>query len=167
MPLPRFDFRPQLVETIRDYDKVRFAKDVGAGLTVAAVALPLAMAFAVASGLKPEAGLITAMIGGFLISALGGSRVQIGGPAGAFIVIVYGIVERYGLANLVRNCHKHKVRLILCGLNHQPLDIARRSGLLQLFAPSDLPANLDNGIAVALGLDAIAASDGVNRRTRL
>jgi hypothetical protein len=72
----------------------RLTRDVGAGLTVGVVALPLAMAFAIASGLKPEAGLFTAIIAGFLISALGGSRVQIGGPAGAFIVIVYGIVER-------------------------------------------------------------------------
>ena len=94
-------FRPRLFDSLSAYNRQRFSQDVGAGLTVGVVALPLAMAFAIASGLKPEAGLFTAIIAGFLISALGGSRVQIGGPAGAFIVIVYGIVERYGLANLI------------------------------------------------------------------
>ncbi len=96
MPLS-FVFRPRLVEALRGYGRDRFLGDLGAGLTVGIVALPLAMAFAIASGLKPEAGLWTAIIAGFVISALGGSNVQIGGPAGAFIVIVYGIVERYGL----------------------------------------------------------------------
>jgi SulP family sulfate permease len=94
-------FRPRLLDSLHGYNRHRFTQDVGAGLTVGVVALPLAMAFAIASGLKPEAGLFTAIIAGFLVSALGGSRVQIGGPAGAFIVIVYGIVERYGLANLI------------------------------------------------------------------
>ncbi len=94
-------FRPMLFKSLKGYDRQRLARDVGAGLTVGVVALPLAMAFAIASGLKPQAGLFTAIIAGFLISALGGSRVQIGGPAGAFIVIVYGIVQRYGLPNLI------------------------------------------------------------------
>ena len=94
-------FKPKLLEATQGYTRARFYQDVGAGITVGVVALPLAMAFAIASGLKPEAGLFTAIIAGFLISALGGSRVQIGGPAGAFIVIVYGILERYGLANLI------------------------------------------------------------------
>ncbi|HNE60978.1 MAG TPA: SulP family inorganic anion transporter, partial [Ottowia sp.] len=89
-----FSFRPRLLDALVGYDRARFVKDLAAGLTVAVVALPLAMAFAIASGLKPEAGIFTAIIAGFLISSLGGSRVQIGGPAGAFIVIVYGIVER-------------------------------------------------------------------------
>ena len=89
-------FRPKLLDALQGYDKERLIQDVGSGLTVGVVALPLAMAFAIASGLKPEAGLFTAIIAGFLISSLGGSRVQIGGPAGAFIVIVYGILERYG-----------------------------------------------------------------------
>ena len=82
-PLPIARFRPRLIECLQGYDRARFAKDVAAGLTVGVVALPLAMAFAIASGLKPEAGLFTAIIAGFLISLLGGSRVQIGGPAGA------------------------------------------------------------------------------------
>ena len=101
MALPIAPFRPRLFNALQGYDRARFAKDFAAGLTVAVVALPLAMAFAIASGLKPEAGLFTAIIAGFIISALGGSRVQIGGPAGAFIVIVYGIVERYGVGNLI------------------------------------------------------------------
>ena len=94
-------FRPKLFDALQGYTSERFFKDVGAGLTVGVVALPLAMAFAIASGLSPQAGLFTAIIAGFLISLLGGSRVQIGGPAGAFIVIVYGIVERHGVANLL------------------------------------------------------------------
>ena len=99
--LPIAPFRPRLIDALKGYDSAHFAKDFAAGLTVAVVALPLAMAFAIASGLKPEAGLFTAIIAGFLISALGGSRVQIGGPAGAFIVIVYGIVQQYGVGNLI------------------------------------------------------------------
>ena len=95
--LPIAPFRPRLIDALKGYDSAHFAKDCAAGLTVAVVALPPAMAFAIASGLKPEAGLFTAIIAGFLISALGGSRVQIGGPAGAFIVIVYGIVQQYGV----------------------------------------------------------------------
>ena len=96
-----FFFRPKLVDSLKGYTREQLGTDIGAGLTVGVVALPLAMAFAIASGLKPEAGLFSAIIAGFIISALGGSKVQIGGPAGAFIVIVYGILERYGLANLI------------------------------------------------------------------
>src|SRR5678815_738155 len=89
-------FRPKLIECFRDYTSAQFFADLAAGLTVGIVALPLAMAFAIASGVKPEAGLFTAVIAGFIISAFGGSRVQIGGPTGAFVVIVYGIVQQYG-----------------------------------------------------------------------
>src|SRR5574343_686479 len=94
-------FHPRLLDTLPGHDRRRLLADVGAGVTVGIVALPLAMAFAIASGVKPEAGLFTAIIAGFLVSALGGSQVQIGGPAGAFIVVVYGIIERHGLANLL------------------------------------------------------------------
>ncbi len=96
-----FAFRPKLIECLKSYNRETFVADVLAGITVGIVALPLAMAFAIASGVKPEAGIFTAIIAGFIISALGGSRVQIGGPTGAFIVIVYGIVVQYGLANLL------------------------------------------------------------------
>ena len=109
-------FRPRLADALRGYDRQRFLADFGAGLTVGVVALPLAMAFAIASGLKPEQGLVTAIVAGFLISALGGSNVQIGGPAGAFIVIVYGIVERYGLTNLLIATATAGLLLFLLGL---------------------------------------------------
>jgi len=81
-------FRPKLIECLKDYSRADFFADLVAGLTVGIVALPLAMAFGIASGVKPEAGIFTAVVGGFIISALGGSRVQIGGPTGAFVVIV-------------------------------------------------------------------------------
>src|SRR6266567_9621055 len=93
-------FRPRLLETLKDYSTKDFIPDLVAGVTVGIVALPLAMAFAIASGVKPEAGIFTAVIAGFLISALGGTKVCIGGPTGAFIVILYGIGVKYGLDNL-------------------------------------------------------------------
>src|SRR5258706_4823738 len=99
--LSRFYFRPRLLDTLKGYNRKDFLHDLGAGVTVGVVALPLAMAFAIASGLKPEQGIFTAIVAGLVIAALGGSNVQIGGPAGAFIVIVVGIVERYGLTNLL------------------------------------------------------------------
>ena len=105
-----------MLEYLKDYNRGTLAADVGAGITVGVIALPLAMAFAIASGLKPEAGLFTAIIAGFLISALGGSRVQIGGPAGAFIVIVYGIVQQYGLANMLVSTAMAGVLLFVLGL---------------------------------------------------
>ena len=140
-------FRPRLLESLQGYNRKRFAQDVGAGMTVGIVALPLAMAFAIASGLKPEAGLFTAIIAGFLISALGGSRVQIGGPAGAFIVIVYGIVERYGLANLILATAMSGVLLFLMGLF--------RLGNLIRFIPVSVVIGFTNGIAVLIMLSQI------------
>src|SRR5258708_9190762 len=92
-------FWPRLIDELQGYDRSKLAPDLSAGLTVAAVALPLAMAFAITSGLKPEAGLFTAIVAGFLISALGGSRVQIGGPAGAFLGVVLTLVARDGVSN--------------------------------------------------------------------
>src|SRR5258706_11331854 len=88
-------FVPKLAITLRDYNLKQFRSDVSAGLVVGLVALPLAMAFAIASGVAPERGLFTAIIAGFLISVFGGSRVQIGGPTGAFVVIVGGIVSKF------------------------------------------------------------------------
>ena len=135
-------FRPHLVDSLKGYTRQRFYQDVGAGITVGVVALPLAMAFAIASGLKPEAGLFTAIIAGFLISALGGSRVQIGGPAGAFIVIVYGILERYGLANLIIATAMSGVMLFAMGL--------LRLGTLIRFIPVAVVIGFTNGIAVLI-----------------
>src|ERR1700726_2279883 len=94
------DWLPKSVQGLRNYNGQKFVADVVAGVTVGLVALPLAMAFAIASGVPPQAGLYTAIIAGFLISALGGSRTQIGGPTGAFVVIVAGIVVKFGLGGL-------------------------------------------------------------------
>src|SRR5712664_1229301 len=91
---------PKSILLLRGYDRHKFLSDLIAGLTVGLVALPLAMAFAIASGVPPQAGLYCAVIAGFLISALGGSRVQIGGPTGAFVVVVAGIVAKYGIDGL-------------------------------------------------------------------
>ena len=143
--LPRF--RPRLFDALKGYDRARFTSDVAAGLTVAVVALPLAMAFAIASGLKPEAGLFTAIVAGFLISALGGSRVQIGGPAGAFIVIVYGIVERYGVANLIVATAMSGALLMAMG--------ALRLGTLVRFIPVAVIIGFTNGIAVLVALSQV------------
>ena len=92
---------PKLVTTLRTYTRAQFTADLGAGLVVGIVALPLAIAFGIASGVTPQQGLYTAIIGGFIISALGGSRVQIGGPTGAFVVIVYGVIQQHGLDGLL------------------------------------------------------------------
>ena len=141
-PLPIARFRPRLIDALADYDRQRFLKDLGAGVTVGIVALPLAMAFAIASGLKPEAGIWTAIIAGFLISALGGSAVQIGGPAGAFIVIVYGIVERYGVANLLIATACAGILLFLMGLF--------RLGTLVRYVPVSIVIGFTNGIATLI-----------------
>ncbi|MGB7649573.1 MAG: SulP family inorganic anion transporter, partial [Gallionella sp.] len=109
-------FRPRLIDALRGYNRTRFAADVTAGITVGVIALPLAIAFAIASGAKPEAGIFTAIIAGFIISLLGGSRVQIGGPTGAFIVIVYGIIAQYGYANLLICTLMAGVMLVAMGL---------------------------------------------------
>ena len=94
-------FSPKLFSSLRSYSKERLVQDLVAGMIVAVVAIPLAIAFGIASGVSPEKGIITAIIAGFLISLLGGSKVQIGGPTGAFIVIIYGIIQQYGEAGLI------------------------------------------------------------------
>lgn len=144
LPVSLAPFRPRLIAALRGYDRDRFLKDLGAGATVGIVALPLAMAFAIASGLKPEAGLWTAIIAGLLISLLGGSNVQIGGPAGAFIVIVYGIVERYGLANLLIATACAGVLLFLLGLF--------KLGTLVRYVPVSIVVGFTNGIAVLIAV---------------
>lgn len=150
-------FHPKLIDALQGYDRPRFVRDVGAGLTVGVVALPLAMAFAIASGLKPEAGLFTAIIAGFLISLLGGSRVQIGGPAGAFIVIVYGILERYGLANLILATAMSGLVLFLMGLF--------RLGNLIRFIPVAVVIGFTNGIAVLIMLSQVKDFLGLKVQT--
>lgn len=141
-PVPLAPFRPRLFSAMQGYGRDRFLRDLGAGLTVGVVALPLAMAFAIASGLKPEAGLWTAIIAGVLIAVLGGSAVQIGGPAGAFIVIVYGIIERYGVANLLIATACAGVLLFVMGL--------LRLGRLVRYVPVSIVIGFTNGIAVLI-----------------
>ena len=147
-------FRPRLLDALQGYNRARLVQDVGAGITVGVVALPLAMAFAIASGLKPEAGLFTAIIAGFLISALGGSRVQIGGPAGAFIVIVYGILERYGLTNLLIATVMSGAMLFAMGL--------MRLGSLIRFIPVAVVIGFTNGIAVLIMVSQVKDFLGLN-----
>ena len=144
LPIQFARFRPRLLSSMAGYTRERFFKDAGAGLTVGIVALPLAMAFAIASGLKPEAGIWTAIIAGAIIASLGGSAVQIGGPAGAFIVIVYGIVERYGVANLLISTACAGVLLFLLGLF--------KLGTLVRYVPVSIVVGFTNGIAVLIVL---------------
>ena len=136
------------------YNRERFFKDAGSGLTVGIVALPLAMAFAIASGLKPEAGIWTAIIAGAIIASLGGSAVQIGGPAGAFIVIVYGIIERYGLANLLISTTCAGVLLFLLGFF--------KLGTLVRYVPVSIVVGFTNGIAVLIALSQVKDLLGLN-----
>jgi len=135
-------FRPKLVECLKDYSRADFFSDLTAGLTVGIVALPLAMAFGIASGVKPEAGIFTAIIAGFLISALGGSRVQIGGPTGAFVVIVYGIIAKYGLENLL-------ICTVLAGLILVVMGFTRMGAMIK-FIPYPVTMGFTCGIAVLI-----------------
>jgi sulfate permease, SulP family len=135
-------FRPKLLDCWRDYSRQKFYSDLVAGITVGIVALPLAMAFGIASGVTPQAGIFTAVVAGFLISALGGSRVQIGGPTGAFIVIVYGIVAQYGLDNLFVCTIMAGVILIVMGL--------AGLGTVIKFIPLPVTLGFTNGIAVLI-----------------
>ena len=140
-------FRPRLLDELRRYSAEKFTADIGAGLTVGLVALPLAIAFGIASGVKPESGIFTAIIAGFLISALGGSRVQIGGPAGAFVVIIYGIIHQYGLANLLISTMMAGVLLVLMGFTGV--------GMLIRFIPVAVVIGFTSGIAVLIALSQV------------
>ena len=135
-------FVPKLVTTLKDYNRQQFANDLTAGVIVGIVALPLAIAFAIASGVSPERGLITAIVAGFLISALGGSRVQIGGPTGAFVIIVYGIVQKYGLEGLT-------AATLLAGVMLLAMGFARLGSVIK-FVPSPLVTGFTSGIAVII-----------------
>ena len=145
--LPLAPFRPVSVDCIRNYNMHLFSRDVSAGLTVGMVALPLAMAFGIASGVPPEAGIYTAIIAGFLISVFGGCRVQIGGPAGAFIVIIYGIIAQYGLSNLLIATIGSGIILFLMGLF--------KLGSFIRFIPVSIVIGFTNGIAVLIGLSQV------------
>ena len=142
-----FRFKPRLMAHVKTYSRDDFAKDLGAGLTVGVVALPLAMAFGIASGVRPEQGIVTAIVAGFLISALGGSRVQIGGPAGAFVALLYGIVEKYGVANLLIATMMAGVLLFAMG--------AFRMGNLVRFIPVSIVIGFTAGIAVIIAISQV------------
>src|SRR4051812_5034430 len=136
-------FIPKSIVCLREgYTRERLMRDLIAGLVVGIVALPLALAFAIASGVPPERGLYTAVIAGFLISALGGSRVQIGGPTGAFVVIVYGIVAKYGYDGLVVITMMAGAILVILGL--------ARMGALIKFIPYPVITGFTSGIAVII-----------------
>jgi len=135
-------FYPKIVETLKGYTRQQFVKDLVAGIIVGIVALPLAIAFAIASGVSPEKGLFTAIIAGFIISAFGGSRVQIGGPTGAFIVIVYGIVQQYGVDGLT-------IATFLAGIMLMIMGFARFGSVIK-FIPYPLIVGFTTGIAVII-----------------
>ncbi|MEP7222224.1 MAG: SulP family inorganic anion transporter [Novosphingobium sp.] len=135
--------KPKLLTTLRGYTPAQFRGDAVAGVTVALVAIPLSLAIAIASGANPAAGLITAIVGGFLISLLGGSRVQIGGPTGAFIVVVYGVIAAHGYAGLVLATLMAGVILVIAGL--------LRAGTLIEYVPEPVVNGFTIGIAVIIG----------------
>jgi len=137
-----FDFSPKLFETLKNYSARTFAQDAMAGIIVGIVALPLAIAFGIASGVSPEVGIFTAILGGFIVSMLGGSTVQIGGPTGAFIVIVYGIIQRYGIDGLIVATFMAGLLLILMG--------ALKLGTLIKFIPYPIIIGFTAGIAVTI-----------------
>src|SRR4029079_11077734 len=134
--------RPKLLESLPGYTRERLAADLIAGLTVGLVALPLAMAFAISSGVKPEAGIYTAIVAGFLVSALGGSRCQIAGPTGAFVVIVAGIVSKFGVPGLLMCTMMAGVMLVAMGLTGL--------GTAVRYIPRPVTIGFTNGIAVLI-----------------
>ena len=136
--------KPKLITTLADYSPQLFWADLLGGITVAIVALPLSIAIAIASGASPATGLITAVIGGFLISALGGSRVQIGGPTGAFIVVVFGVIEQHGYDGLVLATLMAGVILLVAGL--------MRAGRFIALIPETVIEGFTVGIAIVIAV---------------
>ena len=137
-----FDFKPQLFTTLKSYNRKTFMSDLMAGVIVGIVALPLAIAFGIASGVTPEKGIITAIVAGFIISLLGGSKVQIGGPTGAFIIIIYGIIQKYGLEGLTIATLMAGVFLILFGV--------LKLGTIIKYIPYPIVVGFTSGIAVTI-----------------
>jgi len=137
-----FEFRPVLVSTLKNYNRKTFNSDLLAGLIVGIVALPLAIAFAIASGVSPEKGIITAIVAGLIISVFGGSKVQIGGPTGAFIVIIYGIIQQYGIEGLTIATFMAGAFLIIFGLLHL--------GTIIKYIPYPVVVGFTSGIAVTI-----------------
>lgn len=143
-----FQFKPKLVDTLRNYTRSDFSTDLMAGIIVGIVALPLAIAFGIASGVSPEKGIITAIVAGFIISLLGGSKVQIGGPTGAFIVIIYGIIQQYGLEGLMIATLMAGILLIILGVF--------RLGTIIKFIPYPIIIGFTSGIALTIFTTQIA-----------
>ena len=137
-----FDFHPSLLGSLKTYTKEKFLSDLMAGIIVGIVALPLAIAFGIASGVSPEKGIATAIIGGFIVSALGGSSVQIGGPTGAFIVIVYGIIQNFGIEGLAIATVLAGILLILMGF--------LKLGTVIKFIPYPIVVGFTSGIALTI-----------------
>ena len=137
-----FDFKPQLFTTLKSYNRKTFMSDLMAGIIVGIVALPLAIAFGIASGVTPEKGIITAIVAGFIISLLGGSKVQIGGPTGAFIIIIYGIIQKYGLEGLTIATLMAGVFLIMFGV--------LKLGTIIKYIPYPIVVGFTSGIAVTI-----------------
>ena len=137
-----FEFKPKLLTTFKNYSKESFMTDLMAGIIVGIVALPLAIAFGIASGVSPEKGIITAIVAGFIISFFGGSKVQIGGPTGAFIVIIYGIIQEYGVSGLTVATLMAGVLLILLGVF--------KLGAVIKFIPYPIIVGFTSGIAVTI-----------------
>src|SRR3954470_365591 len=133
---------PRSIESLRDYDRHKFVSDLIAGITVGLVALPFAMAFAIASGVPPQYGIYTAIIAGFTISALGGSTTQIGGATGAFVVVVYGIIAKHGIDGLYMCTLMAGVMLLLLGVTGL--------GTAVRFIPRPVVIGFTNGIAVLI-----------------
>ncbi len=136
------DFSPRLFSTLKGYNKQRFTKDLMAGIIVGIVAIPLAIAFGIASGVGPTEGLVTAIIAGFIISALGGTKVQIGGPTGAFIVIIYGIIQQFGLAGLA-------IATVMAGLMQVAMGVFRLGSVIK-FMPYPIIVGFTGGIAITI-----------------
>ena len=143
-----FEFKPKLLSTLKNYSKENFMADLMAGIIVGIVALPLAIAFGIASGVSPEKGIITAIVAGFIISLLGGSKVQIGGPTGAFIVIIYGIIQEYGINGLTVATLMAGVLLILLGVF--------KLGAVIKFIPYPIIVGFTSGIALTIFTTQIA-----------
>lgn len=137
-----FVFKPALLKSLRRYNKETFMADLMAGIIVGIVALPLAIAFGIASGVSPEKGIITAIVAGFAISAFGGSKVQIGGPTGAFIVIIYGIIQQYGMEGLTIATILAGIFLILLGVFHL--------GTIIKYIPYPIVVGFTSGIALTI-----------------
>ena len=149
-----FDFKPRLLQCLKNYNRKTFVADLMAGIIVGIVALPLAIAFGIASGVTPEKGIITAIVAGFVISALGGSKVQIGGPTGAFIIIIYGIIQQYGREGLTIATLMAGVFLILFGFLHL--------GTIIKFIPYPIVVGFTSGIAVTIFTTQVKDLFGLN-----